>query len=345
MMIRVAKTIDARISMLASRTTSRLGRRSLSLRRAFSRRRRNTFSTSITASSTNAPTAIAMPPIVIALSECPNASSTSNAAIKDSGSAVRVMAVARRLSRKSPMIATTSRAPSRSACRRLSSETSMKSAWRRRLRCKVEPGGSSDSIPSSAASSKRVNSRVFTSGCFWMPSTMPGSSITAPVPRTGRAASITVLRSATRTGAPGPLRTTTPATSSRSCRRLASEITYSPPPEVAKPADTVRLAASSAAEISKVETPCRAMRTGSSRTWNSRASPPITLTCATPGTASRRRRSTRSAKSRNSSGSPSPPVRPANRTSPMMEVTGPRVGLPAASGSDSAASAIFSATV
>ena len=63
----VAKTIDVRISSVASRTTSALGRRSASGFAAFSRSRRTTFSTSMIASSTSAPMAIAMPPSVIVL--------------------------------------------------------------------------------------------------------------------------------------------------------------------------------------------------------------------------------------------------------------------------------------
>ena len=70
----------------------------------FSRSRRTTFSTSMIASSTSAPMAIAMPPSVIVLMVAPNARSTSTAAASDSGIAVSVIAAARRLARNNRTI-------------------------------------------------------------------------------------------------------------------------------------------------------------------------------------------------------------------------------------------------
>ena len=60
----------------------------------FSRSRRTTFSTSMIASSTSAPMAIAMPPSVIVLMFAPNARSARTAAASDSGIAVSVIALA-----------------------------------------------------------------------------------------------------------------------------------------------------------------------------------------------------------------------------------------------------------
>ena len=114
-MMTVANTIDDRISSVASRTTTADGRRSASGLALFSRRRRTTFSTSMIASSTSAPMAIAMPPSVIVLMPTPNARSASTAAASDSGIAVSVMAPARRFARNSSTITMTRMPPSRSA--------------------------------------------------------------------------------------------------------------------------------------------------------------------------------------------------------------------------------------
>ncbi|EWS52622.1 hypothetical protein X551_04591 [Methylibium sp. T29] len=70
------------------------------------------------------------------------------------------------------------------------------------------------------------------------------------------------------------------------------------------------------------------MRCVSGCTWNCRTSPPIGITCATPGTASSRGRSTQSAYSRTAIGE----IFAAStgiaicRISPMIELTGPMRG-------------------
>src|SRR5215470_2166414 len=81
-MMIVAKTIDVRISSVASRTISALGRCSSASFARFSRRRLTTFSTSMIASSTSAPMAMAMPPSVIVLIVAPKARSTRIAAAR-----------------------------------------------------------------------------------------------------------------------------------------------------------------------------------------------------------------------------------------------------------------------
>jgi hypothetical protein len=142
-MMIVAKTIDERISRVASRTIVAAGSRSPSGFDRFSRRRRTTFSTSTIASSTRSPTAMAMPPSVIVLMLAPAARSARNAVASDSGMAVRVIALARRFARNSKTMTTTSTPPSRSARKTLATATSMKSAWRKMRRSIVIPGGSS----------------------------------------------------------------------------------------------------------------------------------------------------------------------------------------------------------
>ena len=93
----MANTIEFRTSLDASKTTCRIGRGvGLSL---FSRNRLKTFSTSTIASSTTSPTAIARPPSVIVFTDRPNQYMTIALVKNDSGMAVSVIAVVRRLSR------------------------------------------------------------------------------------------------------------------------------------------------------------------------------------------------------------------------------------------------------
>ena len=82
---------------------------------AFSRSRRKTFSTSITASSTRAPMAMAIPPRVMVLMVAPNACKIRTVVRSDRGIAVNVMKAALRLARKSSTMAMTRIPPSRRA--------------------------------------------------------------------------------------------------------------------------------------------------------------------------------------------------------------------------------------
>ena len=179
----VANTMDVRISSVASRTTSRFGRRSDSGLAPFSRSRRTTFSTSMIASSTSAPIAIAIPPSVIVLMDAPKARSTRIAAASESGIAVSVMAAARRFARNSSTTTTTSSPPLSNALTTLSTATSMKSAWRKILRSILIPSGSSRWSVSSSRSSRAVSSIVFAPGCFWTPTMTAGLPLRDPSPR------------------------------------------------------------------------------------------------------------------------------------------------------------------
>ena len=140
----VAKTMDARISLLASNTTGMSGRRSSGGRAAFSRNLRTTFSTSMIASSTRAPIAMAIPPSVIVLIDAPSSFITKMEVINESGMATIVITVARRLARKRRTMSTTSRAPSPSAETTLSMATWMKSACRKMWRWISMPAGKAD---------------------------------------------------------------------------------------------------------------------------------------------------------------------------------------------------------
>ena len=79
-------------------------------------------------------------------------------------------------------------------------------------------------------------------------------------------------------------------------------------------------------------------------TWNWRSAPPIGVTCETPGTARRRRRTTVSATVRIVSGSTVSDESAKKRISPMMDEIGASTGLSTCGGSVPDTSASFSAT-
>ena len=139
--IKVANRIAPRISLDASMITFEAGSRSSSLRAAFSRRRRNTFSTSMMASSTNAPMAMVRPPKVMVLIVTPAASITIAAPTSESGNAVSDISVVRKFHRNRSRMRATRIAPSRSATPTLSTATSMKSAWRKSSRFELDAVG------------------------------------------------------------------------------------------------------------------------------------------------------------------------------------------------------------
>jgi hypothetical protein len=97
MMIRVANTIDAWISRVASSTTRSVPARRSGSTAAFSRSRRTTFSTTMMASSTSAPSAMAMPPSVMVFRLPPSQVIASTATSSDSGMARSAISVARPL--------------------------------------------------------------------------------------------------------------------------------------------------------------------------------------------------------------------------------------------------------
>ena len=100
-----------------------------------------TFSTSTIASSTSAPTAIAMPPRVMLLIDRPAKRRPTMAARSDNGIANSVMVPARRFARNTSVTMMTRMVPSRSAVVRLPSANSMKSAWRKSPASSRIPGG------------------------------------------------------------------------------------------------------------------------------------------------------------------------------------------------------------
>ena len=108
---------------------------------AFSRSRRTTFSTSIIASSTSSPIAMARPPRLMVLSVRPKRSIAMTAATSDNGSASSVMTAARTFIRNTTTTRMTRAAPSTNAVKRLSSDCSMKSACLNRSRWICMPCG------------------------------------------------------------------------------------------------------------------------------------------------------------------------------------------------------------
>ena len=128
MVMMVACTTELRISTEASNTTDNTPRRSWGGNAWFSRSRLYTFSTSMIASSTSEPMAMAIPPRLIVLMVSPIALSTSTAVSSERGSAMREMIVVRVLIRNRNSTMTTNSPPSNKAFCTLSIEFSIKFA-------------------------------------------------------------------------------------------------------------------------------------------------------------------------------------------------------------------------
>ncbi len=157
MMSVVAYRMDERTSADASAITSRAGRGSARI--AFSRKRRNTFSTSTIASSTTMPMATASPPSVIEFTLSPNRSNTMIVIPIDKGMALKVIKVIRALKRKRNSTKATMIAPSRRASSRLPIDSSMKSDWRYRVTSST-PSGMERCKDAIASSTSAVSSKV-----------------------------------------------------------------------------------------------------------------------------------------------------------------------------------------
>ena len=194
------------------------------------------FSTTTMASSTSAPSAMAMPPRVMVLMVAPSPFIARIAAVKDSGRATRVIAVERADSRNAKTMAMTSAAPSRKAASRLAMEISMKSAWRNRRFSICMPGGSARWMSAIAASSSRVSCSVLAAGWRWMPSTTAGLPLVEPTPRAAATPSATSAMWRTSTGWPFFIATTASAMSSTVRIRPMPWIRYSCPAWAWKPA-------------------------------------------------------------------------------------------------------------
>ena len=345
MTISVANTIDPRTSRDASKITSSAARRWSAGRAASSRRRRTTFSTSMIASSTSAPIAIVRPPSDIVLTVIPSASIAITATSSDSGSDASEISVGRSWNRNRNRITATRIAPSRSATDTLRTAVPMKSAWRALSRSMIIPSGRPRWIASSSRSMRAVSSRVLAPGCFWIPITTAGRASDEPVPRRIAGPSSTSATWPTTTGTPSRTVTTALAMSASPPSRPTPRISASWPPRTMNPPVELAFDAWSAASTSGRPTSNAASRSGATRTWYCRTSPPIGTTCATPGMASSRRRSVQSAASRTSIGVWRSLRTAMNRISPMIDEIGASVEAAMSGGSWAATSCSFSFTI
>ena len=161
-----------RTSTLALRTTSSTRSGFPAARFCLSRRRM--FSTSTTASSTSSPIAMARPPSVITLIDCPSSWNTSAVTASESGIATSEITVVRADSRKANSTTATMMAPSRSASATLPMEAWMKSDCRNSTRGAARPSGRPGLSAASAASIWRVSCTVSAAGCFCTLTTTAG---------------------------------------------------------------------------------------------------------------------------------------------------------------------------
>ena len=262
--------------------------------------------------------------------------------------AVKVIAVVRKLRRKMKSTTATMRLPSRSASSTLRTERSMKLLWRKMSACTATPSGRLVLIVSSSASILRVRETVSAPGCFCTVRITPGFPSMPASPRLCKAAP-------SRTSAICPSRmldpsgstlTTVAARSSAVSTRARLRISSSEWASGRKPPEELTLDSSMAVCTSCSEIRLAASVTGSTSTWYCRTSPPITVTCETPGIPINRRRRSQSAKVRNSIGRTAgfSLVRPMAMICPMIEETGPRNGR-TSRGKDGVTSATFSPTI
>jgi hypothetical protein len=210
------------------------------------------------------------------------------------------------------------------------------------------PSGRALPNNSNSASMRRVSATVSASGCFWMVRMTAGCP---PIPASPRL----LAAAPSRTSAICPSRmddpsgstlTTVSPSSSALSNRARLRMRRSVCASGMNPPEELTLDSSIAASTSCSVTPVAASLAGSTNTWYSRTSPPITVICETPGTESRRRRMSHCASVRSCAGATSglSLVSPTARICPMIEDTGPRKGL-VPSGNVPATSATFSATI
>ena len=165
-MISVLFRIGIRTSLEALNTISLMGRRFSGGSVRFSRRCRNTFSTSTMASSTNDPIAMAIPPMLMVLMVSPIRFMTRMVMSKDIGMVTKEIMVVRAFIRNMNNTITTKNAPSKSDRWMLPMELLMKELWRKICLSMCTSPGNSFLRLSSIWSSFSVSSRVLTFGCL-----------------------------------------------------------------------------------------------------------------------------------------------------------------------------------
>ncbi len=258
------------------------------------------FSTSMIASSTTTPMATTKPASTITFRVAPARSSTSTAATRDNGMAIREMKAVRHSNRKETMIITTSPIPISSATVRLPIDCSMNVAGLKMLVSTSIPR-SPGAISAMASSTPRVTSKVLAPRNFCTTSSRPGPSLTTASPISGPESTRTVPRSPSFSTLPSRWTTGT----SRSCSgpvmgwtcrmfsRLPPDSTNPPVPTTA-PSEYRSRPASSASAVASMtccrDTSCLANSSGSTWTWRWGSRSPQIATWATPGTRSSRAR-------------------------------------------------------
>ena len=273
------------------------------------------------------PMATARPPSVIEFTETPNHLNVSIVIPNESGIAVSVMNVVRKLSRKRNRTTVTMTAPSAMAFFKLPMAFSIKSACRKSSRAST-PSGSVFCNSATAVSTFVVSATVSKPGDFVILMITPRLPFTLPSPRIGSIPQSTFATSAMVT-LRSPFFFTTVLAMSSSCtvmarlRTMTSVVLLLMNPPVVFTADS-RAAVSSSSKV----TPCAAMRFGSGMTCTCLIPPPMLSTSAMPAMLCRRGRMVQSASVRTSRGSvlPSRLLTPTSAISPMREAAGVRNG-------------------
>ena len=248
------------------------------------------------ASSTTSPIAITNPARTMTLIVVARKSSTTIAAMRDSGMATTLINAVRHSKRKKARITITRRDPTISAQVRLSIASSMKVAGRKMvlsISMPERPGR----IFSKASSTPRVTSSVLAHGNFSTMSRMPGPPLITASPISGHVPSLSSATSLrTSPGLPlmgrlarssGPAMGTTFWTQS-----LWLGVSMKPPVPMYPPSENCINPESRASAVvsfiwSRV-TPLPFSRSGSTCTWSILIRSPQMETLATPGTSSRR---------------------------------------------------------
>ena len=260
------------------------------------------------------------------------------------GIASNEITVVRTFSRKANRITATTMMASSSASSTLLMLASMKLDWRNSTWSAFTPAGRVRLRSCNAASTAFVSGTVSAPGCFCTDMMTAGLPPDPASPRLKRGAKSTAATWLRMTAWPSFMVTTRLRRSSMRVVRPMLRTTYSArfwstkPPPVLAPND--RIAFSTSSSVTSSRPICATLGV----TWYCRTSPPIGMTCATPGMDSSRGRIVKSANSRTCMGVVfASAVMAISMISPIMDVIGPICGTTRA-GSCSRTAAMRSAT-
>ena len=194
--------MEDRISLEVSNTIFITGVLSAGGNCTFRRRCLYTFSTSIIASSTSEPMAMAIPPrlmvLIFRLSRCRAITAES----KETGIAIREIMVVRKLMRNKRRMITTSTAPSSKTFCTLLMAVSIKSAWRKIVVSTTTSGGNEPLRALIFSSMLRLSLMVLALGCLEIESITAGVASWEPCPIFTAEPMTTCATSLTLTGFP-----------------------------------------------------------------------------------------------------------------------------------------------